>query len=153
MNESAVLEYVESVEAIRRSLTLRRMRLNALEDKAKEKLSERQKALLEHGTSAWVDEILALPEGWQYDPGVTWDEIGVDLLIVDEAASFKNLHLPQAREDGSIPKFMGSGGGEGSGRAWQLDFRAGAVRRQTGGSGVVLLTATPAKNSPLEFTT
>ncbi|MBK8260085.1 MAG: DEAD/DEAH box helicase family protein [Nannocystis sp.] len=153
MNESAVLEYVESVEAIRRSLTLRRMRLNALEDKAKEKLSERQKALLEHGTSAWVDEILALPEGWQYDPGVTWDEIGVDLLIVDEAASFKNLHLPQAREDGSIPKFMGSGGGEGSGRAWQLDFRAGAVRRQTGGSGVVLLTATPAKNSPLGFTT
>ncbi|MBK8260023.1 MAG: DEAD/DEAH box helicase [Nannocystis sp.] len=151
MNESAVLEYVESVEAIRRSLTLRRTRLNALEDKAKEKLSERQKALLEHGTSAWVDEILALPEGWQYDPGVTWDEIGVDLLIVDEAASFKNLHLPQAREDGSIPKFMGSGGGEGSGRAWQLDFRAGAVRRQTGGSGVVLLTATPAKNSPLEF--
>ncbi|MCA9638919.1 MAG: hypothetical protein KC420_22985, partial [Myxococcales bacterium] len=46
--------------------------------------------------------------------------------------------------------FMG-GGGEGSDRAWQLDFRAAAVRRRTGGAGIVLLTATPAKNSPLEF--
>ncbi|MBK8649612.1 MAG: hypothetical protein IPN16_24335 [Gemmatimonadetes bacterium] len=45
---------------------------------------------------------------------------------------------------------MGSGG-DGSKRAWQLDFRAAAVRQRTGGSGIVLLTATPAKNSPLEF--
>jgi hypothetical protein len=71
------------------------------------------------------------------------------MLVVDEAAGFKNLHMPQAREDG-VPKFMG-GGGDGSDRAWQLDFRAAAVRRRTGGAGIVLLTATPAKNSPLEF--
>ncbi len=45
---------------------------------------------------------------------------------------------------------MGSAG-EGSDRAWQLDFRAEAVRRKTGGVGIVLLSATPAKNSPLEF--
>jgi hypothetical protein len=44
------------------------------------------------------------------------------MLVVDEAAAFKNLYKPQAREDG-VPKFMG-GGGEGSDRAWQLDFRA-----------------------------
>ena len=98
---------------------------------------------------AWVEEILALPADWQYDPGVAWDDIGIDMLVVDEAAAFKNLYKPQAREDG-VPKFMG-GGGDGSDRAWQLDFRAAAVRRQTGGAGVVLLTATPAKNSPLEF--
>ena len=41
--------------------------------------------------------------------------------------------------------------GDGSKRAWQLDFRCAAVRRKTGGGGVVLLSATPAKNSPLEF--
>ena len=41
--------------------------------------------------------------------------------------------------------------GTGSKRAWQLDFRSAAVRRRTGGSGIVLLSATPAKNSPLEF--
>lgn len=49
-----------------------------------------------------------------------------------------------------MPRFMGNAG-EGSKRAWQLDFRCAAVRRRTGGSGVVLLSATPAKNSPLEF--
>ena len=41
--------------------------------------------------------------------------------------------------------------GDGSKRAWQLDFRCAAVRKRTGGTGVVLLSATPAKNSPLEF--
>ncbi len=49
-----------------------------------------------------------------------------------------------------MPRFMGNAG-EGSKRAWQLDFRAAAVRKHTGGSGIVLLSATPAKNSPLEL--
>ncbi|MCA9712638.1 MAG: hypothetical protein KDK70_42815, partial [Myxococcales bacterium] len=49
-----------------------------------------------------------------------------------------------------VPRFMGNAG-TGSKRAWQLDFRAAAVRRKTGGAGIVLLSATPAKNSPLEF--
>jgi hypothetical protein len=151
MNEKQVLAYVEEVEAVSRSIALRK---RTLQEKVKnprqeESLSERDRALLKHGVRAWVDEILALPPDWQYDPGVAWDEIGIDMLVVDEAAAFKNLYKPQAREDG-VPKFMG-GGGEGSDRAWQLDFRAAAVRRQTGGAGIVLLTATPAKNSPLEF--
>ncbi|MFY0531709.1 SNF2-related protein [Nannocystis pusilla] len=152
MNKGAVMAYVRQVEAVERSIALRK---RALEEKVKtakqkDQLSERERALLEHGVRAWVEEILALPADWEYDPGIAWDELGVDMLVVDEAAAFKNLHKPQAREDGGVPKFMG-GGGEGSDRAWQLDFRAAAVRRQTGGAGIVLLTATPAKNSPLEF--
>ncbi|WP_434428273.1 SNF2-related protein [Nannocystis pusilla] len=151
MSEDAVMTYIEQVEAVSRSVALRK---RALEEKTKnakqrDKLSERERALLEHGVRAWVEEILALPSDWEYDPGVAWDELGIDMLVVDEAAAFKNLYKPQAREDG-VPKFMG-GGGEGSDRAWQLDFRVAAVRRQTGGAGIVLLTATPAKNSPLEF--
>jgi hypothetical protein len=151
MNEAAVLSYIEQVEAVQRSIALRQRALEEANqsEKARNKLSERERALLEHGVKAWVDEILALPNDWTYDPGVAWDEIGIDMLVVDEAAAFKNLHKPQAREDG-VPKFMG-GGGEGSDRAWQLDFRAAAVRKYTGGAGIVLLTATPAKNSPLEF--
>ncbi|SFF43925.1 Helicase conserved C-terminal domain-containing protein [Nannocystis exedens] len=151
MNEDAVMAYVEQVEAVARSIALRKRTLEEKVKNAKqrEKLSERERALLEHGVRAWVEEILALPSDWEYDPGVAWDEIGIDMLVVDEAAAFKNLYKPQAREDG-VPKFMG-GGGEGSDRAWQLDFRAAAVRRKTGGAGIVLLTATPAKNSPLEF--
>ncbi|MBL9102488.1 MAG: hypothetical protein JNL82_16120 [Myxococcales bacterium] len=151
MKEEAVLAYVSQVEAVERSIALRRRALEEKVNSARQKnaLSERDRALLEHGVHVWVEEILELPKDWEYDPGVAWDDIGIDMLVVDEAAAFKNLHKPQAREDG-VPKFMG-GGGEGSDRAWQLDFRAAAVRRKTGGAGIVLLTATPAKNSPLEF--
>ena len=151
MNEDAVMSYVEQVEAVSRSIALRKRSLaeQARTAKQRENLSERERALLEHGVRAWAEEILALPPDWEYDPGVAWDEIGIDMLVIDEAAAFKNLYKPQARENG-VPKFMG-GGGEGSDRAWQVDFRAAAVRRKTGGAGVVLLTATPAKNSPLEF--
>jgi hypothetical protein len=151
MSQKAVLEYISSVQAITRSIELRRRALaeQASTPKGKLGLTERETALLDHGVSAWVHDILALPSGWDYDPGIAWDEIGIDMLVVDEAAAFKNLYKPQPREDG-VPKFMG-GGGDGSDRAWQMDFRAAAVRRKTGGAGIVLLTATPAKNSPLEF--
>ena len=151
MNAEVVEEYIRSVEAVDRAIEMRRRNLEekAADPKRGKQLSERERALLEHGVRAWIEEVLALPADWKYDPGVAWDEIGVDLLIVDEAAAFKNLYMPEAREDG-VPKFMG-GGGEGSDRAWQFDFRAAAVRKRTGGAGIVLLTATPAKNSPLEF--
>ncbi len=144
MNERAIREYADATEAIRREVRLRQR--NAAEMK---KITERQAAILKEGVSAWIAEQMELPEGWDYDPGVAWDDIGVDLLIVDEAQNFKNLYLPEARE-GGVPRFMGNAG-EGSKRAWQLDFRCAAVRRRTGGSGIVLLSATPAKNSPLEF--
>ncbi|MEQ1502254.1 MAG: helicase-related protein, partial [Myxococcota bacterium] len=144
MNEDAVRAYADQTEAIRREVRLRQR--NAADQK---KLTERQAAVLKEGVAAWIAEQMELPEGWAYDPGVAWDDIGVDLLIVDEAQNFKNLYLPEPRE-GGVPRFMGNAG-EGSKRAWQLDFRCAAVRRRTGGSGIVLLSATPAKNSPLEF--
>jgi superfamily II DNA or RNA helicase len=144
MNEAAVHQYAEQTEAIRREVRLRQR--NARDSK---KLTERQSAILKEGVSAWIAEQMELPKGWAYDPGVAWDDIGIDLLIVDEAQNFKNLYLPEPRE-GGVPRFMGNAG-EGSKRAWQLDFRCAAVRRRTGGAGIVLLSATPAKNSPLEF--
>lgn len=144
MNEKAVRAYAEHTEAIQREVALRRR--NAQKRK---KLSEREEAILREGMSAWVAQQMELPEGWEYDPGIAWDDIGVDLLIVDEAQNYKNLYLPEDRE-GGVPRFMGNPG-DGSKRAWQLDFRCAAVRKRTGGTGVVLLSATPAKNSPLEF--
>ncbi|MBL8616687.1 MAG: DEAD/DEAH box helicase family protein [Deltaproteobacteria bacterium] len=144
MNERAIRAYADQTEAIQREVRLRQR--NAREGKG---LTERQEAILREGVSAWIAEQMELPEGWEYDPGVAWDDVGVDLLIVDEAQNFKNLYLPEPRE-GGVPRFMGNAG-DGSKRAWQLDFRCAAVRRKTGGAGVVLLSATPAKNSPLEF--
>jgi hypothetical protein len=82
MNEDAVLAYVEQVEAVSRSIALRKRSLEeqAQTAKQREKLSERERALLEHGVRAWVEEILALPSNLDYDPGVAWDEIGIDML-------------------------------------------------------------------------
>jgi len=144
MNEGAIRAYADQTEAIRREVRLRQR--NARSTK---RLTERQAAILKEGVAAWIAEQMELPASWAYDPGVAWDDIGVDLLIVDEAQNFKNLYLPEARE-GGVPRFMGNAG-SGSKRAWQLDFRCASVRRNTGGAGVVLLSATPAKNSPLEF--
>ena len=146
MNQEALLDYVNTIEGLQRQIKLRQR--NAAK-KGADKLSERERAILKHGARAFVEEQLELPEGHKFDPGIAWDDIGIDMLVVDEAAAFKNSYKPEAREFG-MPKFMGSGG-DGSKRAWQLDFRASAVRKRTGGSGIVLLTATPAKNSPLEF--
>ncbi len=144
INEDALRGYADKVEAIQREIRLRQR--NA---RGSKKLSERQEAVLAEGVTAWLAEKLELPPSWSYDPGIVWDDLGVDLLMVDEAQNFKNLYLPEARE-GGVPRFMGNAG-EGSQRAWQLDFRCAAVRRKTGGTGIVLLSATPAKNSPLEF--
>jgi hypothetical protein len=146
MNQEALLAYVNTIEGLQRQVKLRQR--NAAKKNA-DKLSERERAILKHGVRAFVEEMLELPEGHKFDPGIAWDDIGIDMLVVDEAASFKNSYKPEAREHG-LPKFMGSSG-DGSKRAWQLDFRSAAVRQRTGGAGIVLLTATPAKNSPLEF--
>lgn len=148
VNEDRLREYVTGKEAIQREVLLRQRNLQ--KEAERRELTEREQAILTEGTAAWLAEKLELPETWEYDPGIAWDDIGIDLLIIDEAQNFKNLYGPAVREGGQIPRYMGAGG-EGSDRAWQLDFRCAAVRRRTGGSGVVLLSATPAKNSPLEF--
>ncbi len=148
VNETEVRAYAEATAAIQREV---RLRQRNLEKKSAKTLSEREEAILKEGVGAWIAERLELPESQRYDPGIAWDDLGIDLVIVDEGHNYKNLYSAGARE-GGIPKFMGSQG-EGSDRAWQLDFRLHAVRKRTGGSGVVILTATPAKNSPLEFYT
>ncbi|MCB9639066.1 MAG: DEAD/DEAH box helicase, partial [Myxococcales bacterium] len=153
MNEEVLRQYAEGIEAIQREVKLKRRnakkRQKSAEDNDNINLSERQEAVLKEGVGAWVAEKMEIPESWEYDPGIAWDDLGIDMLVVDEAQNFKNLYMPELRE-GGVPRFMGNAG-EGSNRAWQLDFRCAAVRRHTGGTGVVLLSATPAKNSPLEF--
>ncbi|MCA9695617.1 MAG: hypothetical protein KC636_38925, partial [Myxococcales bacterium] len=133
LQETAARDYLGQVAAIQRSVKLEQR--NAQHTK---KPSERQRAILKHGVEAWMRERLELPKNLRPVPGVTWDAIGVDLLLVDEAADYKNLYMPEPRE-GDTPKYMGSGG-SGSARAWHLDARANTVRQRTGGAGVVLLT-------------
>ncbi len=82
-------------------------------------------------------------------PLAWWEDLGVDLLIIDEAHNFKNLWYPETRY-GETTKFLGSGS-KLTRRAWDLFAKAKYLREQHGDAGVVLLTATPLKNSPLEL--
>lgn len=68
----------------------------------------------------------------------------VDFLLVDEIASYKNLFYPQNIR----PRYMGVADSPSS-RAQRMHALAYAVRQNHG--RVVGLTATPAKNSPLEL--
>jgi hypothetical protein len=97
----------------------------------------------------WVAERIESNE--EPDPGIYWEDLQCDLLVLDEAQNMKNLWPVQQRE-GGLPKYLGAIT-EGSDRAWNFALRAALVRMRTGGSGVVLLSATPAKNSPLEYFT
>ncbi len=81
------------------------------------------------------------------DGTVYFDDLGVDMLILDEGHQFKNLFSARQRF-GQNPKFLG-GSGE-SARAQDTAFKTRFVRESNGGNGVYMLTATPTKNSPLE---
>ena len=90
-------------------------------------------------------------------PGlVKFSELGCDALIVDEAHRYKNLWYPTARL--GSPKIEYAGAMESGGQqiivplAWDMYFKCRAVLAARGGDGGILfLTATPVKNSPLEL--
>ena len=86
MNEGAVRAYAEAVEAIQREIALKQR--NA---KKRKKLSERETAILKEGVAGWVAQQMELPGDQEYDPGVAFDDIGVHLLLIDEAQNYKEL--------------------------------------------------------------
>lgn len=78
---------------------------------------------------------------------VHFDELGIDMLLMDEAHAYKNLFAARQRF-GETPKFLGGSGQ--SKRAQDTFHKTRALREANGGKGVYMLTATPTKNSPLE---
>jgi hypothetical protein len=144
-----VERYVEKTIALRRSIELsieaedQKELLTAARGGPK-KLTERNEAVMEARVRGWVGEVLAPPKRWVYDPGIDWHQLGIDMLVVDEAQNFKNLFASaqESAADKAATK-----------RAWALDFRCASVREHTGGTGVLLLSATPAKNAAVEFYT
>lgn len=171
---SEVLAIVQSVPAVQRELTLKvretARRIESLERKEKKQKiddaerrelnelrklyqsqvgTERKEAILAEKEEAFAAKWAVPPANQEPDPGIFWTQLGIDFLGYDESHIGKNLWTAGAREGGE-PRFLGSPQ-EGSYIAWQLYLRAYLVRKATGGSGVYLADATPAKNSPLEF--
>lgn len=169
-----ILEVVRSVPAVQRELVLKvretEKRIESLERKEKagkldeeqeEELrklrkqlkgmagTERKEAILEEREEGFAAKWAVPPVGQEPDPGIFWSKLGIDFLGYDESHVGKNLWTAGTREGGE-PRFLGSPQ-EGSYIAWQLYLRSFLVRKSTGGTGVYLADATPAKNSPLEF--
>ena len=171
MRAESVLEIVRSTPALARAIGLGargvETRIRQLEKRKKlseeqqEELSrlrqtygglsmtERRAAIQKEQEEAFVAEILELPEGWEPDPGIYWEDLGIDWIALDEAHIAKNLWTVGPREGGAL-KFLGAPQ-SASTIAYQCYFRTALVRKQAGGAGVHLADATPAKNSPLEF--
>ena len=87
-------------------------------------LSERERAIFHEAMERWIAERLETHE--EPDPGIYWEDLQCDLLVLDEAQNMKNLWPVQQRE-GGVPKYLGAIT-EGSDRAWNFAMRAAIVR-------------------------
>ena len=110
--------------------------------------SERQAALVRLRAERMAAEACD-PGERPLDPGIAWTDLGCDFLVFDESHTGKNLWRAADREGGS-PRYLASPAAS-SRIAWQMFYRAALVRKSTGGTGIFLADATPAKNSPLEL--
>ncbi|MGI8313454.1 AAA family ATPase [Saccharopolyspora hattusasensis] len=78
------------------------------------------------------------------DGAVTFEMLGCDYLLVDEAHYFKNLHLRANNPEISLPK--------GSNRATDLDNKLAYLRRTNPtGRVATFFTGTPLSNNPVEI--
>ncbi len=122
-------------------------RLIALTDKLAS-LSERSQALMAESLENYAAEKAAATAA----NGITFEEIGIDFLLVDEAQNFKNIWAV-GQLDGGNPKYLGAIQ-SGSERGIQLAaYRSNLSQRLGTPGGTYLLSATPAKNSPIEYFT
>lgn len=81
------------------------------------------------------------------DDGLTFEELGVDRLFVDEAHYFKNLfYVSKMTRIAGLPQTA-------SQRAFDMFLKVLHVQRLNGGGGVVFATGTPIANSVAEMFT
>lgn len=82
----------------------------------------------------------------------TWEALGCDLLVIDEAHNFKNTWYARGRYGTSKISYMGAvldRSYEPGGHSWDMFFKSQYTIAQ--GGQVLNLTATPVKNSPVEL--
>lgn len=82
------------------------------------------------------------------DIGITFDELGVDALVVDEAHEFKNLGFST-----SMTRVAGLGNSAGSQKASDMYMKSQLVLERTGGRNLIFLTGTPLSNTMAEMYT
>jgi hypothetical protein len=96
------------------------------------------------GALARAEERLKALADSAKDPGISFEEIGIDYVFADEAHGYKNLR--------TVSNIDGVGV-EGSQRASDLDMKLGYLRERHGGRVATFATATPIANSVAEVYT
>lgn len=91
--------------------------------------------------------IKALAAEHRKDDTLTFEELGVDRLFVDEAQAFKNLfYISKMTRVAGLPQAA-------SERAFDMFLKVQHVQQQNGGGGVVFATGTPVTNTMAEMFT
>ena len=93
------------------------------------------------GTLARAEERLKTLTDTAEDPGITFEETGIDYVIVDEAHGYKNLRTVSNIQGAAV---------EGSQRASDLDMKLDYLRERHGNRVGTFATATPIANSVSE---
>ena len=88
------------------------------------------------------EEILKAKLGAPADPGISFEETGIDYLVVDELHDYKNLRTPSNIPGAAI---------QGSARASDLHMKVEFLRQREGRRVITGATATPIANSVTEM--
>lgn len=99
---------------------------------------------------AKFEEKLAALEA-KKDSGVTWDQTGIDGLLIDEAHFFKNLFF-STKLASKGQRVKGINPTEAQ-RAFDMFAKISSINDESGERNVVMATATPVMNTPAEFYT
>lgn len=131
--ESQVEDMEASISALRAAEGKKTRNVAQLE-KARDNLRAKLQRLLE---GPGKDEI-----------GLTFQDIGIDAMAVDEAHEFKNLAFSS-----SMQRVAGLGNQKGSQKAADLYMKTQAVLDKTGGRNIIFATGTPISNTMAEMFT
>lgn len=101
------------------------------------KQMEAQKARMEEQLQKMADEI-------RKDDNITFEELGIDSILVDEAHAFKNLAVFSKMNVAGIT-------GSGSQRAMDMYLKCQYINEINGGRGIVFATGTPVSNTMVEM--
>ena len=89
------------------------------------------------------DKLAALAN-MKRDKGLVWDDLGVDMLVVDEAHEYRKLSFAttRTRTKGIDP--------QGSQAAWDLYMKLRGIHARTPGRNILFLSGTPVVNTMAE---
>jgi N12 class adenine-specific DNA methylase len=154
-NWDAVIVTHSSFERIPLSISARenfiRKQIDEIENAIREQKSEsrgtRLVKELERVRKRMEFKLEALSAEGKKDQTITFEELGVDRLFVDEAHKFKNLfYVTKMDRVAGLPQTA-------SERAFDLFLKVGHIQERNGGGGVVFATGTPISNTMAEMFT